>query len=947
MDDVNDSLTALIPLQSEPSTFELLITCNPPILESLIAQIPTESIFNLYHSSPFLRRFLQSSPTSWRYISWRLQQPTGSSTAVANNQPSRQSSNYALDQLLIYVINPFSTRLVSLELDNTAVSGGTLTQTVLVLRRDTLQHVSVRGCKNVSLKYHINPWLQIHALARERSEGSGPPGFDNLALKSLYTYRCRHHRRRPYLPSSLTRKESDSEPTHELVLTCHKLGIWTDTAWCTTPGARCFRRRGYVTMRVPQEPREVWVVYDRLWRSRNWLGSADQPSENTTTALTKKRKRDARAWEFDEEAVNGEALGTKYEGKAIPAHLRSSHTRFVENIKCQNCLDPILERCEQCSILMHCSGCRKTLCSSCAFDRPYLRNKNAPEEEREKFWWAPGCAISPCSMQDSDAPPPANNMNAPQNGNVPPNIRFKWCCTEPVFSGGGGITFGHGMSRDADRIRAAPLQPGEGWEDKEFDVERLNRGEIGEDISNEESNTKDLTHGPAGRWSSIDNLFNTATYPENNDIPPLVPRILCDECFGSEKWKVHCKACALPLCVKHDVRDRLKVRICGYKDLPQEKQEYKSRQRAFKLISSLVQQRKEKLLAHKAEKKDDLVAEESNEIPTVTTPSRLATALTSFNSTSQQIDFEGLAQPSARLSILRTSTPDTDIPIRPLSRGSTSTDPPSRSSSPTPSAQSVPATPEPSNPRKPSRSTVSFPRWRGCQGFFCPAVRSPGDHRRRCVATMQQCTECKIHVCGDCVSSLEPPCPCKGCRSPPNEEEVAAQLGTENLRFFCPNCRWDRMQTGKCKRRSEAFLSIQAASKKSKRKEKLKKPIGERRTSVDHTDLTWTGDEAIDGLVDFFTNLNAQLLPDDLTEVDDQADIQELEDMGTLARDLIRRIQRLREQFRPGSSAAMALPDVRLEEDDDDHHSAEEGQVENEAFAHDVEASTTTEGDTG
>ena len=212
-------------------------------------------------------------------ISWRLSQPAATTATVTNNGTGsgpRQSSNYALDQLLIYVINPFSTRLVSLELDNTAVSGGTLTQTVLVLRRDTLQHVSVCGCKNVSLKYHINPWLQMHPLAQERSGGTGPLGYEHLALKSLYTYRCRHHRRRPYLPSNLARKESDSEPTHELVKTCFKLGIWTDTAWCTTPGARCYRRRGYVTMRVPQDPREVWVVYDRLWRSRNWLGPTDQ-----------------------------------------------------------------------------------------------------------------------------------------------------------------------------------------------------------------------------------------------------------------------------------------------------------------------------------------------------------------------------------------------------------------------------------------------------------------------------------------------------------------------------------------------------------------------------------------------------------------------------------------------------------------------------------------------
>ncbi|KAK5225871.1 hypothetical protein LTR72_003774 [Exophiala xenobiotica] len=787
-------------LRPHPSAFELLITCNPPILQSLLAQVPTDTIFRLYQTSSFLRDFFTRSPTSWRYISWRLSQPTASTVVAANGDVPghRQSSNYALDQILLNVINPFSTRLVSLELDNTAVSGATLTSTVLILRRDTLQHVSVRGCKNVSLKYHINPWLQMHALARESQSSGGPIGFETLALKSLYTYRCRHHRRRPYLPSSLARKESDSEPTHELVLTCHKLGIWTDTAWCTTPGARCFRRRGYVKMRMPQDPREVWVVYDRLWRSRNWLGPVEPP-RNSHTSTLRKRKRDCRSWEYDEEGVNGEPTGMGKEGKSTPAHLRQSHKRFVEDIFCHNCAAQILERCEQCSVMMHCSGCRKTLCASCAFDRPYLRNKNASEEERNKFWWAPGSAVSPCSMQDQDLP--ANTVIGTQNPspNQPPNIKFRWCCTEPVFSGGGGITFGNNNSRETDRIRAAPLPTGQGWEDPEFGPERLYL---------EEEATQRLSGGPGGRWSSIDGFFQAAETLGSSEHPSTsIPRVLCDECYSAEHWRLKCKACATALCLKHDIGDRMKARICGYRDVLVERQDYKSRQKALKLLATLVRHRKKRLAAEKP------VVEHHD-----------------ANST-----LDGAS--SSRLDLSTSSEHQSQgIPPRPV----------------------------------------------------------PSDVVER-------------------------------------ETEDQAASGEHTLLFFCPNCRWDRMLSGKCKRKSEAFLAAQSMSKKlRKRKDKMRKPIEERRLSGSPGSLS-AAEEAIDGLVEFFTSLSMQYAgmsrPQDLALVSraenhqhmvaaaNLNDIQELEDMGALARDLIRRIQRLRDQFRPGSLAALALPDIRVEDD--------------------------------
>ena len=172
----------------------------------------------------------------------------------------------------------------------------------------------------MSLKYHINPFLTMHVLARE-DPNHPPPEFERLALKSLYTYRCRHHRRRPYPTSHLAKKESDCEPTHELVKACHALGIWTDTAWCTTPGPRCHRRRENVKSRAPMD-QEVWVVFDRLWRSRNWIGPIEHATNtnNNSSIPLGKRKRDCRFWEHSEIGAGGESLETNGEGKAVPMH---------------------------------------------------------------------------------------------------------------------------------------------------------------------------------------------------------------------------------------------------------------------------------------------------------------------------------------------------------------------------------------------------------------------------------------------------------------------------------------------------------------------------------------------------------------------------------------------------------------------------------------------------
>lgn len=396
------------PPQTSLSVFERIIAFHSPILESLLLQLPTLSILSLYHTSRFLRSFLQSYPIAWSHLSFRLfnssrsesRQPSPASDVSADT-PFRRSRQYALDQLLTEIVVPFGTRLKSLDLDHTAASGLTLTSSVLPARRETLQHLSVRGCKNVSLKYHVVPYLTLFSLQKNVRTLNNTIHVDYLALKSLYTFRCRHHRRRPYLPASLIRRESDAEPTHELIKICYDLGIWTDTAWCPTPGGRCMRRRDYYTGRGTLDGRgEVWVVFDRLWRSGNRLGRSEDNGANSA-------RHRGQLWEDAESGYEGEPLGAsdvqgEGEGKMVPAHLRRSHRIFVDGFKCHECGKTILERCEQCSVRMHCTGCRKILCANCAFSRPLPRMKpNASNSsssstatgERailEDIWWAPG-----------------------------------------------------------------------------------------------------------------------------------------------------------------------------------------------------------------------------------------------------------------------------------------------------------------------------------------------------------------------------------------------------------------------------------------------------------------------------------------------------------------------------------------------------------------------------
>ena len=733
--------------QNNLSKFECIIATFTPILESLLLHLPTRSILHLYHTSRFLRSFLQTYPLAWSHLSFRLLNPGRTESRQASpasdasgDSSSRQSKQYALDQLLIIVIVPFGTRLRSLDLDYTATSGLALTSTVLPARRETLEHLSVRGCKNVSLKYHILPYLTLFSLQKDALNVSDTSRTDYLALKSLYTFRCRHHRRRPYLPVSLLRRDSDAKPTHELVKICHKLGIWTDTAWCPTPGGRCLRRKDYHAGRgFMDDRREVWVIFDRLWRSGNRFGHAE--SSEASSAHVR-----GLIWESAEFGHEGEPLGVaggsgRAEGKTMPAHLRRSHRIFVEGYKCFDCGDPIPERCEQCSVRMHCVGCRKTLCANCAFSRPLPRPKKTDldmsllktdelgRSSTDTLWWAPWETRSPNLMMQESSNDDGSVMNQPDSS-ITPSIKTHWCCLKPNFSQGGGITFiGPGLSEScASQIRAVPLPSGRGWEDAEF--ARLRR---------DEDSSRAVVGGLETSIYTLraehDRLLGwLLDGPGSHD--SIIPRSLCEECWQTPGWRAHCHACQEPFCFAHDLRG-LRIRICGYRDLYVEKR--------------VMQERSSELLD--IGKHLNTEDEAADYIRGIQTPIPMDSAQY------EQAVASLIALPDTRDGDL------TDA-VEAVAR-----------SCKTPEDAGLPAHGLPNDGLDCSSQTSEpvlpdyVPPWRGCTSFLCPEVRVVGDKRPKCPAVAKLCVVCTVHVCPDCLL-IHPPCDCSGCRDV----------------YRCPNC---------------------------------------------------------------------------------------------------------------------------------------------------------------
>ncbi len=744
------------------SKFESIIATCTPILESLLLQLPTLSILHLYHTSRFLRSFLQSYPIAWSYLSFRLlssgrPDPRQASPAsdASGDIPSRQSKQYALDQLLDAVVIPFGTRLRSLDLDNTAASGLALTSTVLPARRETLEHLSVRGCKNVSLKYHILPYLTLFSLQKVAPQGSVAGRTDYLALQSLYTFRCRHHRRRPYLPAILLRRDSDAEPTHELIKICHKLKIWTDTAWCPTPGGRCLRRKDYYIGRGSLDGRgEVWVIFDRLWRSGNRLGHAESGGANTAHLRSL-------IWENAELGHEGEPLGVaegpgQGEGRTMPAHLRRSHKIFVEGFTCFDCGDRIRERCDQCSVRMHCVGCRKTLCANCAFSRPLARPRKsdfnvvlakADDHERgsqDTFWWAHGETRSPNLMMQEASNDGDGALNQPDSY-ITPSIKMHWCCWKPTFSAGGGITFvGPALSaRCASQIRAVPLPSGSGWEDAEFADLRKHK----------ESHTTGCGRpGAYGKTPGVvhDRLLRWLLYGPGSHDSIIGPRSLCEECWRTPGWRASCKVCHEPLCFAHDLRG-LRMRICGYRDLSVETREMQ--ERSCELLDSAGRQSPE----------------------TADYIRSLLWSMQTYDAQYEQVFASLVALPD-------TSDDDLARAAETLAENSKL---PEDAGLPPNTAHDLGNSELGSIYSKLSSDPVSpdhAPPWRGCSAFLCSEYRVHGDNRPKCTAVAKTCLVCGVYVCPDCLLS-QPPCGCYQCKDI----------------FRCPNC-YRAAAAGSCKK---------------------------------------------------------------------------------------------------------------------------------------------------
>ena len=750
--------------RSSLSRFEQIVSTHPPVLESLLLQLPTSSILDLYHTSKYLRSFLQGYPTAWNHLSFRSfspGRPTSSQTSPASDSFGEvspvHSKPYALDQLLMTVVLPFGTRLISLDLDHTAVAGNTLTSIVLHSRRETLQHLSVRGCKQVSLKYNIMPFLTLFSLQQSASEfpDSGPvPG---LALRSLYTFRCRHHRRRPYTAASLLRKDSDSVYTHEFIKICYQLGIWTDTAWCPTAGGRCVKRKDYSTGRgTPDARTEVWVVYDRLWRSGNRLGRAVY-----SEAVQSKNTR-GQLWKDEESGYNGEPLGCEPqrghgEGKSRTTHLRQSHRKFIENITCQDCKAQITERCEHCSIRMHCMGCRKTLCANCAFSRPLPSAKpprnttwerdTCDDVARDPYWWAPGQTRNPNIMMQEVVPSTSTAQSDTPNSTVTPALKMQWCCLKPVFTNGGSITFvGPGMTDSAtNHVHTAPLPPGEGYEDVELSRLRQSN-KISESII-------DYPVLPGYfPWLKHYQMLHWLLYGMGSEEQSPCPRSLCQDCWQTPGWRAACQSCKVPFCFAHDLRG-LSMRICGYKDLSTEKAflEEKFRFRVVPKASdnSILALNTARVRTRCAMREDvgflSKLPELSQSFKDNYTHLLEVSPITESNTMG--------SSPEVLLSEAANELKDTSYEgelLKMLDLKISTTI---------------------SNPGEEGTGTQPSDSWLGCGSFLCPRYRPVSDDRPLCTATAQQCTLCNVHVCPDCLAQ-NPRCDCAYCKD----------------HYSCPNC---------------------------------------------------------------------------------------------------------------------------------------------------------------
>lgn len=327
--------------QDGMSPLEAMLTIYTPILECLVSHLPTASKLVLSQTGRYLRFLLYNYPPFFANLDFRL--PVFES---ATFDSYRVGTVYNLDCLLHSL--PVEGRIVSLTLDWTAVSGQFLFNRILDRCQHTLEHLSVRGCRKVSIKHHIVP----HFVYQTMVEPLKPPplgGTPKRALKSLYVYKARGVRRKPFL---IDRKPVDGdEPSRYLTTLAAQLGIWVDLGLCPTPKLRCPRRR-----EILRRGKDKYCVpFDKRWRV--------QPNTSSTAAATQAVLASgigAQSVPPAEDQISPVmAVGRKHEEQAAG-----------EDLACDNCDAEIPDRCEACVHQMTCSACTKALCHECAYARP-------------------------------------------------------------------------------------------------------------------------------------------------------------------------------------------------------------------------------------------------------------------------------------------------------------------------------------------------------------------------------------------------------------------------------------------------------------------------------------------------------------------------------------------------------------------------------------------------
>ena len=347
-------------IHAELSPLEVMLSVYTPILECLVKHLPTPSKRNLAQTSPYLRRLLLIYPPYYSHFDFRL-----SVYEAPGFDNYHLGTIYNLDKYISSL--PLEKGITSLTLDWTAVTGLFLFGPLMSRCQSTLEHLSVRGCRKVSIKHHIVPYLvyQDDVEPYSVSTANPPP---KRALKSLYVYKARGVRRKPFL---IDRKPADGdEPSRYLTTLAEKLGIWTDLGLCPTPKLRCPRRR-----EILRRGKEKYCVpFDKRWRVQDPDAGPNNPTLKLLSPheLSLQRREEERAGLFT----------------------------------CDNCEGQIVDRCEACVFQMTCAGCRKAICHECAYARPA-----SPVTPSESGPAGNGIGATAVVVDASTNPPVANATN--------------------------------------------------------------------------------------------------------------------------------------------------------------------------------------------------------------------------------------------------------------------------------------------------------------------------------------------------------------------------------------------------------------------------------------------------------------------------------------------------------------------------------------------------------